>query len=489
MTSNVVQVRFSLKGSPTLQRFRASDTRRRLLVGPFGSGKSSVCVMEILKRADQAPVGRHELDEDGNRLLYRRSRFIVVRNTYRELEDTTRKTFEQWVPRVLRVWRAQDKFYLLRWGDPTSPQGAVESEVLFRALDQPEDVKKLLSLELTGAYINEAREVPKGAFDTLDGRIGRYPAMKDLPDGSPDPWCGIWMDTNPPDTDHWLFTTFEEEKPSGHELFHQPSGRGPDAENRANIPSNYYDVLTEGKDQDFISVNVDSKYGFVREGKPVYPEFNDNIHVQEHFLGVGDITLGQDFGLTPAAVLVQRDPTDGQLQVVDELVGEDIGAARFFKVLSAMLKSKPYGHRGVNGFGDPAGEQRAQTDEQTPFQIAWANGVVLAPAPTNDFTLRREAVAGLLTRLTIKGRPAMVIHPRCKVLRKAMAGGYAYRRVLVAGTPRYEDKPLKNRFSHVAEALQYAVVGLGEDARLVSPGRSSGQRGRGVEVVKAYNGG
>lgn len=34
-------------------------------------------------------------------------------------------------------------------------------EVMFRALDRADDVAKLLSLELTGAWVNEAKEVPK----------------------------------------------------------------------------------------------------------------------------------------------------------------------------------------------------------------------------------------------------------------------------------------------------------------------------------------
>ena len=37
----------------------------------------------------------------------------------------------------------------------------LDLEVIFLALDRPEDVKKLLSLELTGIWINEAREIPK----------------------------------------------------------------------------------------------------------------------------------------------------------------------------------------------------------------------------------------------------------------------------------------------------------------------------------------
>jgi hypothetical protein len=103
---------------------------------------------------------------------------------------------------------------------------------LFRALDRPEDKKKLLSLEVTGAYINEAREMPKEVFDVLQQRVGRYPSKMQ---GGPS-WFGIWMDTNPWHTGHWGYKLFSVTKPEGHVLFEQPGGMDEDAENVENLP-------------------------------------------------------------------------------------------------------------------------------------------------------------------------------------------------------------------------------------------------------------
>lgn len=69
--------------------FMHSTAFFRGLMGPFGSGKSTVCVMEILKRAKAQKPG-----PDG----IRRSRWAVIRNTYPELKTTTIKTWHQWVP-------------------------------------------------------------------------------------------------------------------------------------------------------------------------------------------------------------------------------------------------------------------------------------------------------------------------------------------------------------------------------------------------------
>ena len=58
---------------PTLRRFALCNDRIRLVIGPFGSGKSSACVIEIISRAHQQKPG-----PDG----IRRSRWAVVRNSY-----------------------------------------------------------------------------------------------------------------------------------------------------------------------------------------------------------------------------------------------------------------------------------------------------------------------------------------------------------------------------------------------------------------------
>lgn len=225
---------------PTVARFQKSRAFVRGIVGPIGSGKSSGCVVEIPKLATMQRPG-----PDG----VRRTRWAVVRNTYRELQDTTRKTFEQWVEPSLGAWHEQEFSF-------TVDKPGLHMEVLFRALDKPSDVKKLLSLELTGAYINEARELPKAIFDGLQGRVGRYPSKAQ---GGPS-WFGVWFDSNPWHQRHWLHQLFKKVKPKGMELFEQPSGLAPDAENLENLPEGYYPRLIEGKDAEWVQCYVDGQY-------------------------------------------------------------------------------------------------------------------------------------------------------------------------------------------------------------------------------------
>jgi terminase large subunit-like protein len=469
--SNVV----TYNAPPTIGAFMRSDKFLRGLMGPFGSGKSVGCLFEMLRRCLEQKPGK-----DG----IRRSRWAIIRNTYPELRDTTRATFEDWMPggKDPANWLEQEFSFTLRYKD-------VEAEFLFRALDRPEHVKKLLSLELTGAWINEAREVPFQVVKMLSGRVGRYPSMRD---GGPT-WDGIIMDTNPPDDDSWWYKLFEEDKPANAAIFKQPGGLDKFAENlghwedaRGNctghypweqgggtwvphLKKGYYEnlVTLNANDPLWVKVHVHAQYGPTMTGRPVYPEFRDNMHVVDPKLMPAiervELLVGVDFGLTPAAVIGQRDPRDQQLQIIDELCAEDLGAVRFFEDLARYIR-RTYPNRLIHGTGDPGGDIRSQVDERTPYDIASSQGIPLVPAHTNDFELRRDAVGRACTRLTIMGRPALVISSKCKVLRKAMNGGYAYKRISAPGEVRFRDVPDKNIFSHPAEALQYLALGEGEDS-------------------------
>ncbi len=451
---------------PVSRAFMLSDAFFRGLMGPFGSGKSTVCVMEILRRAKQQRPG-----PDG----IRRSRWAVVRNTYPELRTTTIKTWHQWVPPTIGRW--------VDTGPPTHhiQEGDLDLEVIFVSLDRPQDVAKLLGMELTGAWVDEAREVPKAVIDGLTGRVGRYPSST-MGGVS---WSGIICSTNPPDNDHWWYKLAEETKPLGWAFFRQPGGLDPDAENldwltqtpetlalpmghaiRRAQGRSYYERQVAGKDPDWVKVYVDGDYGFVRDGKPIYPEYRDALHCKEFNLLPGvPIHIGIDFGLTPAAVFGQRTAM-GQWRWHSELVTEDMGAKRFAELLRQAMHERYPGFQFASITGDPAGDIRAQTDEITPFLILRAAGVPATPAGTNDFIRRRESVASCLSRL-IDGEPGLLVHPQCKMLRKGMAGGYNYKRLQVTGEERFRNEPDKNQYSHVCEAGQYMLVGGGEAKTLV----------------------
>lgn len=432
-------IHFDYSHCPTIKRFSESDKFVRALMGPFGSGKSSGCAIEI----PQLMMAQEPSTEDG----IRKTRFAIIRNTYSQLEDTTIKTVLDWLPEDhFGTYVKSDRTYYV-----TKLPGCY-AEIMFRALDKPDDIKKLLSLELTHAWINEAREIPWAVVEGLMGRVGRYPSKRE---GGATRF-GIVMDTNPPDADSKFYKYFEEIKPDNAEIFKQPSGLSPQAENLPNLPPGYYSNLAVGKDDEWVKVYIKGEYGFVVDGKPVYPEYNDSIHCKdiEPIKGL-TIYRGWDFGLTPACVFTQILPS-GQWLIFDELIADNLGADRFSDDVVTHT-GRHYPDFTFEDIGDPAGEQRAQTDEKTCFEILRAKGINIEGG-AQDLGLRIESVKKALNTLT-NGKPNLLLHSRCKMLRKGFQGGYQYRRMQTSAE-RYTDKPDKNNYSHPHDALQYPATRL-----------------------------
>lgn len=427
-------------------------------MGPVGSGKSSSCCVEIVARALRQRPSR-----DG----IRRSRWLIIRNTYPELKSTTIKTWETWFPANVAP---------IKWDTPITSTMKInnigdgtglELEVMFMALDKPTETGKLRSLELTGAWINEASEVPKEIFDMVTQRVGRFPSKLQ---GGPS-WCGIILDTNPCDDDHWYYKLAEEDCPPEWEFFRQPGGLqrledgtytpNPDAENVFNLPGgySYYQQQVPSKSEDWINVFLLGNYGSTKDGKPVYPEYNDKVHcLNKNVEGERGlpIVLGWDFGLTPACVILQVTGR-GKIIILDELVSEDMGIRQFTNdVVKPVLMNKYSGFQ-IHSAGDPAGNIRAQTDERTCLQELLEAGIYTEPAATNDFIPMRESVAFFMTRM-MDGEPAFLLNPRCTNLRKGFLGRYKFERLKTSGNARYKDRPVKDIYSHIQDALQYACL-------------------------------
>lgn len=459
---------------PQAMAFHQDDSFVRGLMGPVGSGKSTSCCVEILFRSlQQAP------DKDG----VRRSRWAAIRNTYGELKSTTIKTWCDWMgdlqtmrwdTPIISMVKIQDL------GDGTS----MELEVLFLALDRPDDAGKLRSLELTGAWMNEASELEKVCLDMCTQRVSRYPSRKN---GNPGPsWYGVIMDTNPPDDDSYYYKLAEEEKPDGFKFFRQAGGlyqvtdkkspdfgkykNNPHAENIKNLTGGYgyYQQQLAGKSDDYIKVFLLGDYGTTMHGKPVYPEFNDKYHVSEKPLQAIQglpLVLSFDFGLTPACIFQQMN-SKGQAVILKELVAEDMGIRQFYSEVVLPILMNEYKNFRIEAVGDPAGVNRSQTDEKTCFEELGMLGLTCEPVDSNEFVKRRESVAYFLQRLTSSG-PGMLIDPSCKTIIKGFRGGYRYERLKVSGTARFKDRPVKDKYSHPHDALQYGCMHMRGEANPV----------------------
>jgi len=179
------------------------------------------------------------------------------------------------------------------------------------------------------------------------------------------------------------------------------------------------------------------------------------------------ISVGIDFGRTPAAEFFQC--IHGQYRFFDELVAVQLGARAFGKEIKRLLNGK-YSDFDVDKItGDPAGQYPGEVDDETPFDVLASAGVPAEPADTNDVLVRREVMKLQLQTMDHMGGPGILISPRCKMLRKGLAGKFNYRRIKVSGDERFEEKPNKNAWSHSVEAAEYGLLGAGEGDVVLSP--------------------
>ena len=137
---------------PTVQDFMLDDAHViRVLVGPLGSGKTMGCIMELLRRAIE--------QEPSNGVRY--TRFALIRNTLQQLRQTVLADAIQYLGETVHYYVTDSTLQVrLHLPDGTG----VHSDWMLLPLDNKEDVRRLLSMQLTGAWINELREVP---FDII----------------------------------------------------------------------------------------------------------------------------------------------------------------------------------------------------------------------------------------------------------------------------------------------------------------------------------
>ncbi|MGE4527428.1 MAG: hypothetical protein AB7D00_03580, partial [Rhodospirillaceae bacterium] len=183
---------------PVALRFMASDAFISAVMGPVGSGKTGASVMKPLQ------IGARQAPHPGDGV--RRTKFVVVRDTQRNLEKTTIPSWLRWVPKDTpgTDWiggaGGQPARHTVRFSLPD--QTTIETIMEFSGLGENTAEAALPGWEGTGAYLNEADKLSRDVLVFLKGRVGRYPA-KDVRAGfAGATWRGVWLDFNAPDVDH-----------------------------------------------------------------------------------------------------------------------------------------------------------------------------------------------------------------------------------------------------------------------------------------------
>lgn len=432
------------------------------IVGPVGSGKTTGIFMKLIVMSQLQAKG-----PDG----IRRSRAVIVRNTNQQLIDTTLNSWFTWFkPGQAGAWEITNKKFTLRFAD-------VECEVLFRPLDTPQDISRVLSLEVTFAIVDEFVEIPQAIIDALAARCGRYPSPVM---GGATNW-GMWGSSNPSTEDNWWFdylhsaggvvqpgdgSSLHERAPGdtrNARYFLQPSGFSPFAENVENLPGgrDYYVSAAKNKSEAWVKQFLEAEWGFSVAGKPVVQSFNAKVHVSKtplrydpnlHLVG------GFDPGLGGAAMIFGQEDLEGRLHVLGEIITSGVGADRFISERLRPYLARRFPELPADGFTiapDPAANNRSANDENT-IVARLKRHFPVSIESNNRLPLRLDAIDHFCTRMAY-GMPSLLIDERhCPILVRALKGGWRY------ALDKNEDlrggsaaKPAKNAYSHPGDGFGY----------------------------------
>lgn len=474
------EIRVKYDPAPTGDDFHNSHADIRLVMGPVGSGKSTMMIIELIMLAMlQKPDVYNK----------RSSRWIIVRETYPQLRNTVYESFKLWLKPNEDTRRYTESAPMrIRWTDHLADGTQMNAEFIFMAVAKPQDYENLKSLELTGGFINECGAMDYDVVTTVLSRLGRYPAPVDAVDpDNPITRVALIMDTNPPEDDGWVAEKFAT-KPRGWELYKQPGALikdptadcgyrlNPDGENFKFLgvgPKSYYLDKVDSMTPEQISVLFCGNFGVTLDGKAVYRrQWSDDYHVAKAKLKAikkAPILLGWDWGRGGEACVVAQKMPNGQLRVLHELYADNIGlhdfAVNFVKPY--LEENFPKGQYEIISKGDPAGLNShglvsgglnyfdVLNNSETGVFAGWFQ---TEPARSNHIELRLNAVRYFLTTKTPNGAPGLQLNRSCTIIRKGFNAAYCYERKQVMGKAQYKDVPNKGQASHPHDALQYIAL-------------------------------
>lgn len=466
---------------PTGADFMVSRKFVKIIMGPVGGGKSTVALFDLLNRAlDQKPYNN-----------VRRTKFILLRNTMQQLKTTVKPLIDQWFMTMTNntfgSWRLTDNTYEI---NTLLPDGTkLHTEFILMAADTPDDVRRLLSVECSAAWVEEAREVDPEVFSGLQGRVARFPSRA----AGGVTYPGVICSTNPPPVGGFWHKMISD-PPENTEVFLQPAALlddgsiNPDAENLQHLDPSYYSNLISGKTDEWIDVYLKNRFGAGDNGQPVFKSsFKPGFHIAKTELmavpgSVNPLIVGCDNGLQAAAVVMQQDMRGRVNLLAEAYVPEDetMGFETFLdRILIPKLANKfpTFPKDKIVFVMDPACWHRSQIDEKTIAMAVHARGYVAVKASTNDPERRIQAVEGLLTR-QIDGGPGFLIDPTCSHIASALEWGFRYKRSASGLSTTTFDK---THHSHVADSCQYACLHY----NLAVPGKSYDLRSSARPVRRA----
>lgn len=196
--------------------FITSKNKYRNIIGPVGSGKDFSCYFTLIYYSDN----------------FKYSRFLIIKKDGYE-------QFKNYFSNIRYL-----SFYDEKQIAFIDSKDQKTEFIFFDSLDTEEKLKKIINLELTGAFIetyNKDDEYNNHIINIVDNRIGRFPRLT--------------KDTflmNPP----FIITNgyeplFLPKLNIIFENYYQPNANSEKAENLKNLPKNFYNELSDLVDESY----------------------------------------------------------------------------------------------------------------------------------------------------------------------------------------------------------------------------------------------
>lgn len=381
------------------------------------------------------------------------------------------KFYEECPPELLGQWLGKEDLQRFTNG----------SMLYIRSLKSADDAArfaKFTGLTLAVIMVDQPEELPEDIAVALKGRLSQpgYPQQ-------------MIFTPNPPGNNHWLVKEFPEDNSvEGHRYISTSL-----YDNRGIIGEDYIRELEREYPPGHAMRRrmIDGKRGLSIEGEPVYKAvFSRDLHVQEvAFFPDYPVYESWDFGHRHPAVSWHQFLPWGHWNILGEYLGSnqfiDESVPEVARVRGLLFP----GLEQLHVCCDPAGAQgqgarhtcvevlnqhlrhvygpgigtRYQTNSNRPEQRSWAI----------------QQTSSHMTRL-LRGRPALVIHPRCEILIDGFEAGYIFndRSSLLGSSrlPNYRPPKKDGYYDHLQNTVEYAMLNFGAAPMSSAPPESQQRR-------------
>ncbi len=485
----------TLEPSETQEEFIRSHVLENCFMGPRGEGKTDGGIMAMTYHASL---------QDRK---YRPIPWAIVRDTWKNLERTTYRSFMYPTCPTSLAYQLRGRIKERDGGRELSLVDNKGNKIwvafLF-GMDTPDDMNKLLSMQLGGLWVEEAapamqEDIGSGISEEV-WSIGitslRHPLMTDKGVEFLKAWEGKFgmmtpndkrqgfllgaltkdpygnfvprnrraqITMNYPSEDHWTWVRFYEEESLDRALFRIPKGENEHVDNqyRENMAKSL-----AGR-QDLLDRLVEGRPAHVQLGVAVTPEYHESYnggpwHRSDKNLDPMinlPVFRFWDGDLHPACVFAQITPR-GKFMVTDTLRGIEtgMGMKQFLdQQVKPLIQNRYSKIRQWRDLGDPTLRDRDPSDSsKTAAQMiekelnTTYEGGVLRWGP------RKEALKELLTRTLSDGEPMFVVSKHEKILHRSLSGGWHYDK---SSTGKVSDEPdNRDPNSHPVSGLSHGIA-------------------------------